>query len=199
LFIVDSFHFEQTPPDPNNPRLWARQVRYWDKAATYDDGAWTVGVRMGKDLDQNFWVLHVDRFRVEPRAREIRMRHVAETDGRHVIVGVEQEPGSAGKESALGTIRGMAGFRVVLDRPTGDKEKRADPFATQVNGENVYIAPEAIIPMLPEKWHRNYIEEMRYFPFSKYKDQADASSGAFNQLVGAGRRVGFGFGLKKRR
>src|SRR5262249_54420238 len=41
-------------------------------------------------------------------------------------VGVEQEPGSGGKESAEATIRNLAGFRVFADKVTGSKEVRAE-------------------------------------------------------------------------
>jgi hypothetical protein len=36
-------------------------------------------------------------------------------------VGVEQEPGSGGKESAESTIRNLIGFRCFADRVTGSK------------------------------------------------------------------------------
>ena len=90
---------------------------------------------------------------------------------------VEQEPGSGGKESAEGTIRNMAGFSIRTDRPTGDKIHRADPYSVQVNNGNVLV--------YNGEWDVHaYIEEHRYFPFGTYKDQVDASSGAFNKLAG---------------
>jgi predicted phage terminase large subunit-like protein len=191
MFDVTKFKYDEKPPDINNPKLWVKQVRYWDKAATYDDGCYTVGVRMGKTPDQKYWVLHVDRFRFESRARENRIRRVAEIDGPNVIVGIEQEGGSGGKESAQATVRNLAGFRVVTDRPTGDKITRADPFATQVNGENVYLVPEGLIEKLPEAWHTPYVNEHQFFPFGKFKDQVDASSGAFHLLTSGVFQVGF--------
>jgi len=98
---------------------------------------------------------------------------VIEADGHGVIVGVEQEPGSGGKESAENTVRRLAGYIIRVDRPTGDKAQRADPYSTQVNAGNVY--------MLRGRWNNPYIEELRFFSLenSKFKDQVDASSGAF--------------------
>jgi predicted phage terminase large subunit-like protein len=93
-----------------------------------------------------------------------------------VEVWVEQEPGSGGKESAEGTIRNLAGFRVYAEHPTGDKVHRADPYSVQVN--------VGAFQILTAMWNRDFIEEHRFFPFSTYKDQVDASSGAFNKLVG---------------
>jgi len=59
------------------------------------------------------------------RERKI-IKQVAVGDGSDVIIYIEQEPGSGGKESADNTIRNLAGFKCIADRPTGDKIKRAD-------------------------------------------------------------------------
>ena len=96
-------------------------------------------------------------------------------DGCGVRIGVEQEPGSGGKESAQNTVANLSGFSVFLDSPKGDKVVRADPFAVQVNNENV--------SMLRGAWNHEYLNELRFFPNSKYKDQVDATSGAFASLV----------------
>jgi predicted phage terminase large subunit-like protein len=114
--------------------------------------------------------------------RERIIRLTAEADGRPVEIGIEQEPGSGGLESAQNTVRNLAGFTVFKDRPTGDKATRADPFVVQVNGGNVR--------MLKGEWNRDYLNELLYWPNSKYKDQVDASSGAFLRLCQVKRRIG---------
>jgi predicted phage terminase large subunit-like protein len=148
-------------------------MRYWDKAGTKDSGAYSVGVLMGKDMENRFWVLDVVRGQWKTAKRERMIRQTAELDGKGILVGVEQEPGSGGKESAENTVRNLAGWRVRVDRPTGDKAQRADPYSTQVNSGNVYLKKSS--------WNKEYIEELRYFSLenSKFKDQVDASSGAF--------------------
>jgi len=108
--------------------------------------------------------------------RERIIRATAEADGADVVVYIEQEPGSGGKESAESTVRNLAGFACYPNSPQGDKPHRADPYSVQVNYGNVRL--------LRGDWNREYIEEFRYFPFSTYKDQVDASSGAFTKLVG---------------
>lgn len=70
----------------------------------------------------------------------------------------------------------------MLDRPRGDKELRADPYARQVNIGNVHV--------LKGPWNMQYIEEMKHYPHSTFKDQIDASSGAFNCIFKLRRRVG---------
>jgi phage terminase large subunit-like protein len=39
------------------------------------------------------------------------------------------------------------------------------------------------VALLRADWNTDFIEEHRFFPFSTYKDQVDATSGAFNKLV----------------
>lgn len=161
-------------------------VRYWDKASgTEGGGAYTVGALLGKDVDGNFWILDIVRVQYNSGAREKLIRTTALQDGKRVKVYVEQEPGSGGKDSAMGTVRTLAGFRVRVDKvgkSQGNKELRADAFSTQVNHGNVY--------MVKAQWNREYLNEMRHFPRSRHKDQIDASSGAFNVLAGKKTRVG---------
>ena len=90
---------------------------------------------------------------------------------------VEQEPGSGGKESAERTVKMLAGFNANAESATGDKVVRAQPFAVQVEWNNVGI-------LLGQEWNVDYIKELRQFPLGKYKDQMDGTSGAFNKLTG---------------
>jgi len=149
-------------------------VRYWDKAGTEDDGAYSVGVKMAKDNEGKIWILDVVRFQKDSASREKIIKQTAQIDGKDIVVGLEQEGGSGGKESAENTKKNLRGFKVVFDRPTGDKVIRADAFSAWVNAGDVYAVPG---PWLPE-----YLDELRNFPLSKYKDQVDASSGAFKLL-----------------
>ena len=156
-------------------------VRYWDKAGTEHKTAskakgpaWTVGFKMAKLITGKYLILNVVRGRWSSEERENKIRQTAEADGRDVIIGIEQEPGSGGKESAEGTVKNLTGFSVTVDRPTGDKVYRADPFSVQVNHGNVML--------LQADWNHDLIEEYRFFPFGTFKDQVDAGSGAFNLL-----------------
>jgi len=122
-----------------------------------------------------FIVEDVKRGRWSSEHRERIIQQTAEVDGKKVHVVVEQEPGSGGKESAENTIRNLAGWLVERDRPTGDKALRADPLSVQVNNGNVMLRVA--------DWNKLYKEEFELFPNSTYKDQVDASSGAFNFLI----------------
>lgn len=149
-------------------------VRYWDKAGTLGGGCYTAGVKLGITPDKKIWILDVIRGQWDSATRENIIRQTAELDGYAVKIGVEQEPGSGGKESAENTVKNLMGFTVEVDRPTGDKALRADPFAVQVNGNNVACVTSG--------WTQEYKKELKNFPNSKYKDQVDATSGAFSML-----------------
>lgn len=171
MFKVERIKIDQPPLE----RHMVDIVRYWDKAGTEGGGCQTVGVKMGIDRQARFWILDVIRGQWDSAVREDIIEQTAKADGIHVRIAHEQEPGSGGKESAENTTRRLAGFRVVTNRPVGDKTFRADPFSVQVNARNVYLKAGP--------WNTVYLEELRYFPFSSFKDQVDGSSGAFTILT----------------
>lgn len=153
----------------------AKVVRYWDKAGTENGGAYTAGVKMGQLRDGSGWiVLDVERGQWEAPQRERIMKQTAGTDDPKTNIWIEQEPGSGGKESAQATITNLAGFIIRAERATGDKEVRAEPLSTQMEAGNIL--------MLRAAWNAAYLDELKLFPNGKFKDQVDASSGAFNKL-----------------
>lgn len=152
----------------------AKRVRYWDKAGTEGGGAYSAGVKM-LEADGIYYIEHVIRGQWSAYNREKVIKTTAETDGRHVHVWTEQEPGSGGKESAENTVKMLAGWVVQKEPVTGDKVARARPMAAQAEIGNVKL--------LRGEWNQAFIDEARSFPNGKYKDQIDAASGAFNKLV----------------
>jgi predicted phage terminase large subunit-like protein len=69
----------------------------------------------------------------------------------------------------------MAGRAIFPAYPEGDKWTRAQPFAAQVTGNNVYLMRRA--------WTEQFIEELIAFPFGAHDDQVDAAVGAYLALV----------------
>jgi predicted phage terminase large subunit-like protein len=177
MFKVDKLQYHDAVT-----RQIVRMVRSWDKAGTKDGGAWSVGVLMGIDTAGEFWVLDVIRGQWGSTEREEQILIAAEKDKEEVRIIIEIEGGSGGKESGENTIRNLAGFHVIPHHPTSDKETRAYPFSSQVGGGNVHI--------LKRHWTKDYVEELRYFPHSRYKDQVDASGSAFNYLARKKKRIG---------
>lgn len=155
-----------------------RRVRYWDKAGTEGGGAYTAGVRMAIDEHEIVYVEDVQRAQLAAHRRRELMRQTAELDGGFVEQFVEQEPGSGGKDSASDDVRNLAGFPITAETASGDKVVRARPFAAQWQAGNVRL--------LRGDWNAEYLAEMEHFPHGKFKDQTDASSGAYNRLNGGG-------------
>jgi len=179
-----------TPPGLGGVQ-WVYRCRFWDKAGTRNGGAYTVGLLMGRwrpagaDKDgsgDEWWVLDVVREQLEAAEREKLIVATAKADTPRVIIGVEQEPGSGGKESAQLTVKRLAGYRVRVVPAVGSKEDRADSWAVMVNAGG--------FKMRAAEWNKDLIDEMRYFSYSRYKDQVDAGAGAFTILARPSRRVG---------
>ena len=118
MFKVDNFEIVDEAPHPSKI---LRVVRYWDKAGTLDAGAYTAGVKMAQLINNRWIVLDVVRGRWGAHKRERVMRDIAIIDGTTVEIWLEQEPGSAGKESAEGSLRNLAGF-VSLCRASDRRE-----------------------------------------------------------------------------
>jgi len=151
-----------------------RSVRYWDKAGSEGRGCYTAGVRMHLLKDGRVCVSDVKREQLSYDAREKLIKQTAELDSKQVSIWLEQEGGSGGKESAQRTVRMLSGFDVHAESVTGDKSTRALPYSAQMEAGNVLL--------LRALWNKAYLDELSAFPVGKYKDQVDASSGAFNKL-----------------
>lgn len=159
-----------------------RWVRHWDLAATAKStSARTAGVKIGKAPDGSFIVGHAITDQIEgPDVRKL-IKLTATTDGRHVEVSLPQDPGQAGKVQARDMIAMLAGHRAHAEPETGDKVTRAEPFAAQCEAGNVFI--------LEGEWNTAYLDELCLFPGGSFKDQVDASSGAFARLTGTKGRM----------
>jgi len=176
--------------------IHAKRIRYWDKAGTAhtdNKGAATAGVLIAKTDDGMIYIEDVVRGWYSALERERVIKQTAELDAQKygrgkVRIFIEQEPGSGGKESAESTIRNLAGHSIYADRPTGDKDTRLEPFAAQTEAGNVKLVRGT--------WNHDYIEEMVAIPNGTYRDQADATAGAFNKLAEK-RDVGFMQGKAK--
>lgn len=173
--VVDEVPFDKVPFD----RLKAR-VRYWDKAGTEGDGDYTVGVLMSLDVQGYFYVEHVVRGQWSPSQRDEVMLRTAKQDrerpGPTTTIWHQQDPGSAGLESAQATNRLLTGYGVHFELVSGSKESRADPLASQCEVGRVRLVRGG--------WNEGFIEELCGFPRGRHDDQVDGASGAFSKLAG---------------
>jgi predicted phage terminase large subunit-like protein len=151
------------------------RVRAWDFAST-TDGDYTVGVLMSRDPQGIFYVEDVIRFRGTPLQVERKVFETAASDGRSVRIVIPQDPGQAGVAQAQSYIRRLAGYQIKAVRPTGPKETRAAGFAAQAEAGNVKLKPA--------DWNKDFRDELAMFPLGAHDDQVDASSDAFNALLG---------------
>lgn len=151
-------------------------VRHWDLAATKrSSAARTAGVKLGRMPDGRFVVGHV--IKAQEEGAEVRrlIRGTAEADGPAVEVSLPQDPGQAGKVQKSDMVALLAGYTVWAEPETGDKYTRAEPFAAQCAAGNVLL--------VAGPWITDYLDELCMFPGGMFKDQVDASSGAFGRLV----------------
>lgn len=173
------------------------RVRFWDKAATQGAGAATAGTLMGVDKKGNFYIEDVVWGQWEPDERDEMILATAQKDRARYgpsyepIIYAEREPGSSGKDSFQYIARKLAGFKVFEDLPTGKKEVRAEPFASQCAAKNVYLVDNGESEGYGKStWDINaWLDEICLFPLGKLKDRVDSASGAFIRLTNK-RRTG---------
>lgn len=151
-----------------------RFVRYWDKASSLDkDADFTAGVLMAVRNDV-FTVCDVIEKKVTPKGRRDLQRACAETDPPGTVIWIEHEGGSSGTDAAEEEAKALAGHPVHWEHPTGPKWARAESFASQCEGGNVFL--------VKAPWNRKFIEQHCSFPNGKHDDMVDAASGACRKL-----------------
>jgi predicted phage terminase large subunit-like protein len=164
-------------------------IRYWDRAATpagagdseTEGPDWTVGVKMRMTPQKQYVIEDVRRLRGTPSEVELAIKNTAEQDGKEVIVGIEQDPGQAGKAEAGYHVRQLAGWNVRTFPVSKAKLVRATPFSAQCEAGNVML--------VEAPWNDPYLRVLEAFPDGPKDDDVDASSGAFNALTTGIRRV----------
>jgi predicted phage terminase large subunit-like protein len=153
-----------------------RWVRHWDLAATQSKtAARTAGVKLGRAPDGTFIVGHVVTTQQEGNEVRKLIKATAEVDGPLVQISLPQDPGQAGKVQSRDMISMLAGYTAHAEPETGDKVTRAEPFSAQCEAGNVYL--------VRGDWNDAYLDELCLFPGGSFKDQVDASSGAFGRLM----------------
>lgn len=183
--------FAQHMLDAAPPAL--ARVRYWDRAATEvradaasirarrkgQDGKpdFTVGTRYSWNGSGRFCVEDVVRVQLDPGGVYNTILATAEADGRGTIVGIEQDPASAGKfeAQAYAAALGARGFEVRLYTPSGSKIRRAGPVSAQCKAGNVSV--------LRRPWLEPWFGELEQFPDGDHDDQVDSLSGAHTAIT----------------
>jgi predicted phage terminase large subunit-like protein len=157
----------------------ARRIRYWDRAASepskeYPDPDWTRGVRLAEH-ENVVYVEDVASTRSRPAGVEKLILQTAELDGRGVMIGIEGDPGQAGKYESDAYVAKLAGYDVRVFPARQDKVVRARPFSAQAEAKNVKL--------VRGHWNEDYLREHVAFPDPHWHDdQVDGSSGGYGAL-----------------
>lgn len=186
FFRREWFAVTDVRPDP---KTIVKRIRYWDKAGTKtgSGGDYAVGLLMSITNDDVVYIEHVARRQCTPMVREQMLLQTARDDanrlGPKTIIWHQQDPGSAGLDSAQATSRMLAkyGFTARFETVSGDKEVRAGPFSTACQGGHVRVLRDA--------WTQAYIDELVAFPKGSHDDQVDTSSGAYSKIFGRSRKA----------
>ncbi len=150
-------------------------IRYWDNASTPGAGDFSCGVKIGRDRVGVYWIADVVRGQWSAQDRDRVIVQTAQTDGPDCEIGLEQEPGSSGKQVSEISVKMLAGYIVTVDKPTTDKLTRARALASQCEAGNVKL--------IRGSWNGAFLDELHGFPERKHDDQVDAASGGFNRLA----------------
>jgi predicted phage terminase large subunit-like protein len=163
-----------------------QSIRYWDRAATEQgesspDPDWTAGVCINRGFDGLFYISDVARFRERALGVKTKVKNTASQDGHGCDIGIEQDPGQAGKAEAEDYVRDLAGYNVRAYPARQDKVTRWKPLSAQVQAGNVKL--------LRGDWNDAFIDELVAVTDNPkeygHDDQADAAAGGFNALTSA--------------
>jgi len=152
-------------------------VRLWDKANS-TKGDYTAGALMAYGSDGFYYVLDVARGQWSSYERDQKMLKISMADRdqyEKVYIWHQQDPGSAGKDSAEATNRLLMGFPAKFETVTGDKATRSEPMESAFQGGLIFLMKGA--------WNDVFIDECVAFDRGKNDDQVDAASGAYNKLL----------------
>lgn len=170
--------------DRVDPDEIVMRVRFYDKAGNKrgSGGDYAASALMARLKSNQVVVEHADRGQFTPGKREEWIVRTAKTDatrkGPRTIIWHQQDPGSAGLDSAQATNRRLAmeKFTAHFETVSGDKEVRAGPWSSALEGGQVWLMRGA--------WNDAYIDEHVAFPKGRHDDWVDCSSSAYNKLTG---------------
>lgn len=163
-----------------------RVVRSWDLAWTEQERGkepdWTVGVLMGVDPNDIYYVLHVFRAKLSPAKLEDAVMQMAAVDAitcgaQSYRIRIPQDPG-AGKFVAYQLQKKLAAYEVVVEPEHAPKAQRAAPM--------MGLFENKIMVLIEAPWNDDFIDELCAFRADdshKHDDQVDAAAGGLRALM----------------
>jgi predicted phage terminase large subunit-like protein len=173
-------YFQVVPSMARMSASLLNRVRAWDLAGSEGRrSAYTVGCLISRWQLQNLrkvvCIEDIVRKRLEPHGVDKLIIDTAESDGRRVRISLPQDPGQAGKAQKSHIAQLLEGFDVHFSPESGSKEDRAAPLAAQGGAGNLYL--------IEADWNEAFIKEALVFPAGEFKDQIDASSRGYHELL----------------
>lgn len=166
------------------PAGWIQAIRYWDRAATKPnekntDPDYTRGLLLLKYPNGTWVVADLRSMRDSPLQVESLVKNTASYDSHNIIIGLEQDPGSAGVADISNYTRLLAGYQIRVAKPTKDKVTRAKPVSAQAEAGNIKVKRA--------NWNEEFFTELENFGEDGigHDDIVDTLSGAFNELCQA--------------
>ena len=157
-------------------------VRCWDRAASEfkegdkGDPDFTVGLKLGVDENNQFYILDIIRERYSALKVEKLILNTAKQDGPNCIVKGFQDPGGAGKNEIENFIRMLSGFQIEVEKINTDKVTSAKPSSAQAEAGNIKVLKSC-------RNNEDFYIDCENFPDGKHDDIIDALTGAFNYLA----------------
>ncbi|MGI8425441.1 MAG: phage terminase large subunit [Actinomycetota bacterium] len=166
--------------DHEVPQHKVATVRMWDLAATEKktekhDPDYTAGCNVSLTFNGLYVIEDMQRFRESPAKVEQALKNIASQDGYSVPIGIEQEPGAAGKSLIQHyQLNVLAGYPVFTEHPTGDKVTRAQSFSA--------FAEHGRVAVVKKPWNAAMYDELEAFPQGGHDDQVDCLAAAMRYL-----------------
>ncbi|MGH7048688.1 MAG: phage terminase large subunit [Stellaceae bacterium] len=196
MFKRDFFALKQPMPncfafiEQKKLRLCRAWDLAWTEAAQGKDPDWTVGLLMGVDPNDIFYILDVVRGRMSPAQIEAAVMRTAAIDGSRCQVRIPQDPG-AGKFVAHLLVKKLTGlgFTATVEVERKDKAQRCAPIIAGLENK--------LIVCCEGRWNHDFIEECCAFTVDdrhEHDDQVDALTAAYRALISRPRWSAVGVG-----
>jgi predicted phage terminase large subunit-like protein len=157
-----------------------RWIRVWDLASTEGGGDYTVGTLVGYSPSTHICLIgNVVRDQLGPKDIEDKVRLTAVNgDGIETKVGIEQEPGSSGKNLVNHYATNVLPEFNVEAIPTASTAKliRGQPFLAAAEAGKVYLVKAS--------WNQTFAREFGEGYAGQFDDQLDTAAAGYNYLSG---------------
>ena len=151
-------------------------VRGWDLAASKGaTSPYTAGGKLLLAPDGYLYIMDMRRKRASPFEAEAMIDLSCDQDGLDVRQSIPQDPGQAGVAQKQHMAKKFGGKNFRFSTERGSKEQRAVPLSSQVDA--------GMVRMVKGDWNSALVEEMRNFPNGRYKDQVDALTRAYAEIL----------------